>query len=179
MKKIILAVLLSGTIAGVYAQTEKNDWLVGGRLDINTGDNSTNIGFSPGAGVFLINNFAFGGNLALSYQKTGDVKYTNFGIGPFVRYYFTNAQARPLLSAAINFLTGTTKAPGYSSSNTGSKLFLGGGVAVFINDNVSFEGLMGYAHTKYKNFDGDGGFSLGLGFQVYLNKRQVERLRGK
>jgi hypothetical protein len=38
---------------------------------------------------------------------------------------------------------------------------------------------MGYSHTKYSGFEGSGGFNLGIGFQVYLSRRQVERLRGK
>ncbi len=87
--------------------------------------------------------------------------------------------ARPLLQASVSFLSSKYKEPGFSSTQSGTNLFLGGGVAVFINDNVSIEGLMGYSRTKYKDFDGSGGFNLGIGFQVYLNKGQVERLRGK
>ena len=54
---------------------------------------------------------------------------------------------------------------------------LAGGVAVFINDNVSIEVLAGYSRTKYKDFEASGGFNLGIGFQVYLSKRQVENVR--
>ncbi|MEI9808893.1 MAG: outer membrane beta-barrel protein [Bacteroidota bacterium] len=127
----------------------------------------------------MANNFAVGGNLSFTHQKAGDAKTTNFGIGPFARYYFTQAMARPLLQASVSFLSSKYKEPGFSSTQSGTNLFLGGGVAVFINDNVSIEGLMGYSRTKYKDFDGSGGFNLGIGFQVYLNKGQVERLRGK
>lgn len=179
MKKIILAILVSGIITTVNAQTEKGDVMVGGRLDLNTGDNSTYIGFTPAVGVFVINNVAVGGNIGITHQKSGDVKNTNFGIGPFARWYFTQAKARPLLHGAFSYLSSKYKAPGFTSTNNGSNVFLGGGVAVFINENVSVEVLMGYSHTKYKDFDGDGGFNLGIGFQVYLNKKQVQKLRGK
>jgi len=176
MKKIILAMFLSGILTTLHAQTEKGDWLVGGRVDINTGDNSTHIGFSPNGGIFVVNNLAVGGNIKIDYSKAGDIKVTDFGIGPFIRYYFTEATARPLLQAAINYISSKVNAPTFSSTNNGSEIFLGGGVAIFINENVSIELLTGYSHTKYKDFDGSGGFNLGIGFQVYLSKRQVDKL---
>ena len=83
MNKFLLVVLLSFAFAAANSQTEKGDWLVGGRVDINTGENSTQIGFTPNAGYFVINNLAVGGNFSLNYIKSGDVKSTTFGIGPF------------------------------------------------------------------------------------------------
>lgn len=179
MKKIFLAIILSGIISLANAQTEKGDWLVGGRLDLNTGDNSTYIGFTPDAGIFIINNLAIGGNIGIIYDKAGDGKTTKFNVGPFVRYYFTTAKVRPLLEAAFGYVSSKYKEPGFSATNNGSNLFLGGGAAAFINENVSIELLMGYSRTKYSEFAPDGGFNLGIGFQVYLNKRQVEKLRGQ
>ena len=41
------------------------------------------------------------------------------------------------------------------------------------------DALMGYDRTKYKNFSGSGGFAFNVGFQVYLLKDQVEKVRGK
>lgn len=179
MKKIFLAIAFSAILTAIHAQTEKGDWLVGGRIDINTGDNSTNIGFTPGAGYFIINNLAIGANLVIDYSKSADIKVTNFGIGPFVRYYFTTAKVRPLLHGSLSFLNTKVKTPLGSESNTGMNIFLGGGAAIFINENVSLEPIMGYTNTKYKNFEGSGGFSFGFGFQVYINKGQVDKLRGK
>ncbi|MBC7949219.1 MAG: outer membrane beta-barrel protein [Chitinophagaceae bacterium] len=179
MRRILFTALILGIIATANAQTEKGDWLVGGRVDINTGDNSTVIGFSPGAGLFVIDNLAIGANLNLNYTKSADIKVTNFAIGPFVRYYFTKAKVRPLLHGSINFGSTKVKTPLGTESNTASTLFLGGGVAIFINDNVSLEPIIGYSNTKYKNFEGSGAFNFGFGFQVYLNKGQVDKLRGK
>jgi hypothetical protein len=179
MKKIILAIFLSGIIISANAQTDKGDWLVGGRIDLNTAKNSTHIGFTPNAGYFIINNLAVGGNFTLDYTKSGNDKVTDFSVGPFARYYFTNAKARPLLLGSFGYISQHLKGTGYSSDNNGFNFFLGGGAAIFINDNVSIEMLAGYSHTKYKGFDGSGGFNLGIGFQVYLSKRQVDRLRGQ
>jgi outer membrane protein len=178
MKKIILAILLSGVFITVNAQTEKGDWIVGGRIDLNTSDNNTHIGFSPNGAYFLINNLAIGGNLMIDYSKSGDNKVTNLGIGPFARYYFTQAMARPLLQASVDYISRQIKDPIFSSTNNGVNIFIAGGLAVFINENVAIEVLAGYSNTKYKGFDGSGGFNLGIGFQVYLKKGQVDRLRG-
>ena len=52
MRKIILSIFLTAIFYVTNAQTEKGDWLVGGRIDLNTGENSTQIGISPSAGFF-------------------------------------------------------------------------------------------------------------------------------
>ena len=179
MKKIITATLLIALFTTANAQTEKGDWMVGGGLRLNASDNNTEIAFEPNAGIFIINNFAVGGSIALDYTKSGNTKITSFGIGPFLRYYFTSANVRPLLQANINYLTSKVKIPGNSSTNSGVNFFLGGGAAIFVSDQVSLDILLGYYHTKFKDFDGSGGFALTIGFQVYLLKRQVERLRGQ
>jgi hypothetical protein len=174
MKRIILALLLSGIFISTKAQTEIGDWLVGGRIDINAVDQNTLLSFSPSAGIFFAHNFAAGGQLMLSYLKSGGAKTTAFGIGPFVRYYFTNSNVKPLLQASIGYQTQKVTVSGISGTNSYASFFLGGGVAVFINENVSLEPIMGYT-----NNDGTGGFNFGMGFQVYLSKRQVEKVRGK
>ena len=179
MKKIIVACLLIALFTTAKAQTEKGDWMVGGGLRLNTSDNSTEITFAPNAGLFVIKNLAIGANFALSYSKAGDDKVTTFGFGPFTRFYFTNAKVRPIIQGNLNYLSSKLKTPVITSTNTGLNFFLGGGAAIFVSDQVSLDILMGYDHTKYKDFDGSGGFAMSIGFQVYLLKRQMERLRGQ
>src|SRR3990170_183524 len=180
MKRILLTVILSTGFIITNAQTEKGDWMVGGGFRLNTSDNNTVIALTPNAGAFIIKNLALGGNLSFSYAKSGDTKITDFGIGPFVRYYFTNANVRPILHGSLNFKSSKTKITGLgSSSDTGLNFFLGGGAAVFISDQVSIDALLGYDHTKYHDSDGSGGFAMTIGFQVYLLKHQMDRVRGK
>jgi hypothetical protein len=176
MKKITFTLILAAFTILAFSQTDKGDWMVGGRIDINTGKNSTHIGFTPNAGVFFFENFAAGGTITFDYAKSGDNKTTDFGIGPFARYYFTHHKARPLVHANVNYLSSKLKTPMFSSTNTGTNLFLGGGLAYFINRNVSLEGLIGYSNTKYKNFEGSGGLRINIGFQVYLSRRAVSTL---
>jgi hypothetical protein len=180
MKKIILALFLSGILASVNAQTEKGDWMVGGSFRLNTTDNNTEISLTPSAGLFVIDNLAVGASLTISYSKTGTLKLTDFGVGPFVRYYFTNANIRPILQGSLNFLSRRSKNGSNSpTTNNGTSYFLGGGAAIFISEQVSIDGLMGFNHSKFDHLAGGGGFALNVGFQVYLFKNQMDKVRGK
>src|SRR5574338_410100 len=179
MKKYIAMILLTGIAGLSKAQTSKGDWMVGGTVGLNTNNNNTQIAFTPTAGAFVINNLAVGGEFLLDYTKTGNNKVTNFGFGPFVRYYFTNADVRPIVQGDLGYISQHIKSGLGSSTNNGSHYFLGGGAAIFISNQVSLDILMGYDHYKYSDFDGTGGFKLGVGFQVYLLKRQMDRIRGK
>jgi hypothetical protein len=179
MRKLIAFFSLTVIFYTLNAQTEQGDWIIGGRVDLNTGQNSTQIRFNPGAGFFVINNLAVGGNFIIDYAKSGDLKTTDFGLGPFARYYFTKSNAKPLLHTAFNYLSSKAEGPNTSITNNGINFLAAGGVALFINENVAVEILAGYSRTKFKDFKASGGFSLGIGFQVYLSKRQVDDINSK
>jgi hypothetical protein len=159
------------------AQTEKGDWLVGGLLDLNTAKNSTTFEFSPNAGYFVLDNLAIGGNLVFAYDKFGDLKATTFGIGPFARYYFTDSKIRPFFAGDMTFEKIKFTTTVGSSTEDAFSWFLGGGAAFFINENVAVDGLIGYAHSKVSDEEGTGGLRLRVGFQVYINRHQVESVR--
>lgn len=181
MKKVLLSALLVGFVSVLNAQTQKNDWMVGGNFRLNTADNNTQIAFTPNAGLFVIDNLAVGANFTLNYQKDGNNKFTAFGVGPFARYYFTteSQKIRPIVHGSFNYLSRKNKVGSVSSTNNGTNYFLGGGAAAFISPTVSIDALMGYDHTKYTDFDGSGGFAFNIGFQVYINKGIIEKLKGK
>lgn len=179
MKKLLFSVLLlTTTVAALQAQTTKGDWMVGGNFRLNTSGN-TEISLTPNAGLFVIKNLAFGGNVNFNYSKDGITKTTAFGIGPYVRYYFGSANIRPILHGNFNFLSSKVKINNVSSTNNGTNFFLGGGGAIFISEHASLDILAGYDHTDYNSLDGTGGFALNIGFQVYLHKHQMDRVRGK
>lgn len=178
MKKIIGSLVFLAIVVSAQAQTSKGDWMVGGYFKINTSDNNTQIGLTPTAGAFVANNLAIGGSLLFDYQKAGDNKITTFGIGPFMRYYFTDANVKPMFHGSLSFLSQKFKSGSFASSTTsGLNYFLGGGAAIFISEHASIDILMGYDHTRFDG-DGSGGFALNVGFQVYLHKGQVDRVRG-
>ncbi|MBI3138772.1 MAG: hypothetical protein HYZ15_09325 [Sphingobacteriales bacterium] len=175
MKKFLFGLAVLAGVTNANAQTSKNDWMLGGQFRLNTTDNNTAISFTPNAGVFVVDNLAVGGNFSLSYSKVGNTKNTFFGVGPFARYYFTTeTQAvRPLVHGAINFTSQKYKNNLGSTTLSGLNYFVGGGAAFFISKNVSVDALLGYDHTKLKDFSGSGGFAFNVGFQVYLLKGQV------
>jgi hypothetical protein len=174
---ILFFVFSIALVVGVQAQTEKGDWLVGGILDLNTSSENTSFQFSPNAGYFVINNLAVGANLQISYDKLGSLKVNSFGVGPFVRYYFTDAKIKPFFTGDMNFLNRKITTNIGSNTESAFNYFLGGGAAIFINENVAIEGILGYDHTKVSDEDGSGGLRLRVGFQVYLNRHQVRNVR--
>ena len=178
MKKNLLTLVLATAVMITNAQTDKGDWMVGGSFRLNTEENNTTIALTPNAGVFIIRNLAVGGNVGVDYSKLGSNKTTDFRIGPFIRYYFTQANVRPILHGSFNYVNRQIKNV-TSNTEKGINFFLAGGAAIFLNEQVSLDALLGYNHTKLKGFDGNGGFAMTIGFQVYLLRDQVDKVRGK
>ncbi|TAD92460.1 MAG: hypothetical protein EAY75_02550 [Bacteroidetes bacterium] len=176
MKKMLSALLVLCTLHGL-SQTEKSSFLVGGGLGLKTGENNSQFSIDPNFGYFFFDNFAAGANLRLNFSKAGAVRENELGIGPFARYYFGQASTRPFLVSEFDLLTSTFKSGSLKSKNNGWGFLFGLGFAAFITDNVAVEGVSGYNFSKYKDFEGDGGFSLRLGFQLYFNNSSVKRLK--
>lgn len=173
MKKIYVFVLVMCCMYGAMAQTERGNWLIGGGFNINTVSNSTTIGLNPTFGYFAANNFAVGASIMLEYDKFGENKSTTFGIGPLARYYFGKTHVKPFVTGELNFISQKFKFPAGTNTENGVNYFLAGGLALFLNENVALEGLAGYNHTKIKGIEGDGGFAMRVGFQVYLHPNRV------
>jgi len=161
------------------AQTEKGSWLVGGNFGLNTAKNNSQISISPSAGYFFLHNFAAGAQINFAYSKDVDIKRTNFGVGPFARYYFGTMNIRPFADGELSYESTKSKIVGTGASSTvnGSSFFIGGGLAAFINRNVAIEGLAGYKSKSIKNGPNTGGINLRMGFQVYLSRDQVENMK--
>lgn len=181
MKKNVFTLLVFFVMTGAaFAQTEKGNWLVGGNIGLNTPKTNTTFNVSPNAGFFFIDNFAAGAMFNYNYNKTETRKNTDFGFGPFARYYFGSSNTRPLLHAQYNYLSTKTTVGTVSSTLNGGEFYVAGGLAAFINRNVALEGLAGYDYTKHRHStDGSGGFKLMIGFQVYLSGSQMSRATGQ
>jgi len=178
MKKILLAgMLLAATLT--QAQTEKNSVLVGGGFSLQTGSGNSQFSLNPTVGVFAADNFLLGGTLTFNTQKLGSVKSTEFGIGPFARYYFGNTSTKPFLVGEFDFLSSKTEQSSTASEikTNGTRFLIGLGFAAFVNETVAVEGVSGYSYSKFKNVDGNGGFNLRLGFGIYFNRRSAKDLK--
>ncbi|HEY8935965.1 MAG TPA: outer membrane beta-barrel protein [Cyclobacteriaceae bacterium] len=109
MKPFLTAVLIL-TSLGVYSQTDRNSFLIGGNASLSYqetkytssfGSNykTTSASVSPSVGFFVIKNLCAGLALPVSFSTTkydnnsssisfGNSKSKSYGVGPFVRYYY-------------------------------------------------------------------------------------------
>jgi opacity protein-like surface antigen len=110
MKPFLTTVLLLLTSLGVYSQTNKNSFLIGGSASLSyletkyppsfgTNYKTMSASVSPSVGFFVIKNFCVGLSMPLSISNTkydnngsnvnfGNSKSNSYGVGPFVRYYY-------------------------------------------------------------------------------------------
>jgi hypothetical protein len=178
MKKLLIAIIAFYSTSACFGQTDQGDFLVGGSFGFRTNKNNSNFNFSPNGGYFVANNFAVGANVLLNFSKDGDVKTSEIGLGPFVRYYLGKTTVRPFLISSIGFTSTSTKSPGLPKINPKGYYFLAGlGYAAFISDDLALEGIAGYNYTDYKNGSSFNGFSLNFGFQIYLNRRKIDEIK--
>lgn len=182
MRKFTAFVLLLVSTHAI-SQTEKGSTLVGGALSLQTTKNNSNFSVTPNIGFFAANNFAMGGALNLNFSKIGDVKNNQFGVGPYLRYYFGKTQTKPFLLTEGSFLSAKyetfdplTNVKTKTSSN-GVGFLVGLGFAAFVNDVVAVEGLTGYNYSDFKGSTGSGGFTMRLGFQLYFNHKSLNDLK--
>jgi hypothetical protein len=143
----------SGTIQSYHGET-----IVGNTVSKTT---VFALNLSPGAGYFIIDNFAIGANLTTTYYKQGLNKYYTLGLGPWARYYFDNGV---FVKAETNFIL----FHGMGSNNSRQRTYSiapGVGYAIFLNQNVSLEPCLSYtfSHTHYSS-----------DFNEKLNNLQIE-----
>ena len=182
---ILSAFVLLSSVA--FGQTEKGKWTVSGNTSLqilNTGesgyDNKTNITLNTSAGYFVINNLAIGVSFAAVSQEgysaisiihtepngwqsiKQEIHHVSISVLPTATYYFpTASKIKPYIQAGIGY--GTTKIS--FNFTDGLALGGGGGIAYFINKNVSLDfGLQylrnDYDGSIYSTFGGVVGFSL-------------------
>lgn len=196
LKSSLIFFILMGISTSVLAQTEKGSILIGGSSSLNftslsgkvesgnySGDGSkiSSLELSPGAGYFIFNNLAVGVQFSLSSASEKEIgdKYTESTtmLFPFARLYFGKSNIKPFVQAAYG--------PGWQKwqyndndkereNLTGYELT--GGLAFFLNRNISFDISLGYASatakfTDYRNVDinstasGTGG---NIGFSIFF-----------
>lgn len=179
-KSIVFAAILLAFANTTTAQTNREDWLIGGNFRINTTEANKDFTFQPMAGYFFAKGFAAGAEFKLSFTKFGGSKGTAFGVGPFARYYFNlnNSSFKPLVHSSFTIESNRTEENNVKITNTVTSLFIGGGAAFFINENVALEAIAGYNRSKYENTSSEGGFAFRMGFQVHLLGREVRTIKG-
>jgi hypothetical protein len=185
MKKIKL-LLISTLLFSISANSQitKNYWMMGGTGNFTNykstiQNNNTEIvqtgnafQFSPDIGYFVIDNLALGAVVILSYSNPSGENNNSYGYGisPFVRYYFRKPEKMInfFLQTSYGFSEGKSESGG---SNRSSGYNLKGGSAIFLNSSVALELSIDYDSSK-SNYDAKyNNFIIGIGFQIYLEKK--------
>jgi opacity protein-like surface antigen len=148
----------------------------------------------------VINNLSVGVTAALDLDKSESEatpgqyaqssKSRSITAGPFVRYYVP-LNSKLYVFGQVSYGWRWTKTesnytnpslPTTAVDKTKTSSWgLGAGLSYFINPNIALEASLNYAHDRLKDGDADngymttqktGGFSLGIGFQIFLRKAQ-------
>jgi hypothetical protein len=175
--RIYITVLFLLVVSVLRAQTDKGSIMAGGHLSLNTNKGGSSFRFNPQLGFFIADNLVIGGDINMDFSKAGTVKTSEFGIGPFGRYYFGKKQTKPFLVSSANYITVSSKSNSVDINSTGWSFLFGAGFAAFLNRNIAVEGITGYRYANYSNTEGAGGFNLSLGFQLYFARDVVKDIK--
>lgn len=171
-------------------QITRDTWMIGGNGNFifsnsntsspNTKSTSTNLTLAPNIGYFFIDKFA--GGLRLSFNRY-HIKYgqannnfstfRNYGIGPFVRYYFLDIDNPYNILVEGSYQFGDEKTETTNSTNNSSTniISFSAGPVIYFNSSVGIEFLLNYSSTGVSGNKGRGdSFGIGIGLQIHLQK---------
>lgn len=183
MNKIImpaLCMLLYGLAA--IGQITKNNWMLGGAISYaSTNYNSINFGLAhttynlevkPNVGYFFIDKLSAGlrSGIGITGDRDRSQSYTDFNIGPYIRYYLLNPEKYVNVITEAGYLYGFEK--GSTPEKTPKNTFcFSAGPVLYFNTVVGLEVLLSYSTYKYSGFTGNNNtIMVGLGLQVHLEK---------
>ena len=195
MKKFFFLFSSAIFFFSAQAQLTKDNWLAGGTGNFLSSKNTfsspayssssdrIDIKISSNIGYFIADKFALGVRPSFSKYKeqvngagglTSNV--SRFEFGPFVRYYFLQADKQYNILTDVSYQYGIYYSkPTKGNINTFSA---SAGTVVFFNSTVGLEFLAGYYSRKEvmplttsgENVSNQKGFQIGIGFQVHLEK---------
>lgn len=190
MKKTILLFLIAFTFYyDADCQITKDNWLVGGNASFSFNNSNaetndtktTTINVAPDIGYFFIDKFAGGlrlsfynNNIKFGPPNNNFTTFTNYSIGPFVRYYFLPVDNPYNILTEISYQFGNEKIktnnPPASNSNSNSFTFSVGPV-IYFNSCVGIEFLLNYSNSgNNANSRRGNSFGAGIGLQIHLEK---------
>lgn len=181
LKLFFIAILLCTTSAN--SQITKGNWMVGGSGNFtsykstfqsnntevtNTG---SGINISPNLGYFVVDNFAVGTAVGFNFSNPSGANNNShsYDISPFVRYYFRKSEKiiNPFLQTSYGFGNSKNESGG---SNKIRGYTIKGGSAIFFNSSVAIELSLNYNSSKYNSDTKYNDFTIGIGFQIHLEK---------
>jgi hypothetical protein len=186
--KIFLLLSASLILANTtMAQLNKGQFLAGGNISFESlkteGENvvshkTTTFYVSPNIGYFILPKFVGGLRLNFNtYKQKYPVSYTqrNISLSPFLRYYLLSRTQKFNVLADASYINSKSKSRiqnGLAPVERTRGYTISLGPAIFLNEHVALEFLVGYKHTKVKDI-GDNKttrVTTGLGLQIHLGK---------
>src|SRR5687767_14919144 len=168
------------------SQINKGQFLAGGNISFesikNDGEDvvnykTTNFFISPNIGYFIIPKLAGGLRLNIrSYKQKIPAGYTQVSVSlsPFLRYYLLSQKQKFNVLVDSGYINVKTKTRIQNSrlSERTRGYTVSVGPAIFLNERVALEFLLGYKRTNVKNYEDNKNTTLntGLGLQIHLGK---------
>ena len=195
MKQLQMLVAVLIFTFNTYGQLTKSTWLLGGSgsmysynedytaQSVNVTAKYTSIDLSSSIGYFFFDKFSGGLRPYFSSYKGessggGTTNSYRLAIGPFVRYYFLDADKPFNILSDVSYQIGLNKDLGALGQkgkfNTFSIL---GGTEVFFNSTAGLEILIGYRNQVASLNSSSGynskkkGFQASIGFTLHLEKK--------
>jgi hypothetical protein len=138
---LVVASIVSSPVLAQGSPIGKGSWIISGNAGANsqhddTSDQTvTSISLLPSALMFVHQGLAIGGAVSLGYFNTSSGSTKSYGVGPNIRYYFSDPTAKTL-----PYVSGTF-APSWSSSDPKSSTALSS-----TNHSIELEGAFGVTH---------------------------------
>jgi outer membrane protein W len=166
------------------AQTDQGRFTVGSSFaNLSFSKGSVSVSLYPSVGYFVVDNLAVGLSLTAAYGSNDftfnaastNLKSTILGVGPYVNYYFGEGKLKPVIGASFSYLHQSNDTIDINGNIGKSKenytnASLGGGIAYFINDNVSVNGIVNYNRDLRADVANPGSVNVNFGFQIFLGE---------
>lgn len=189
---VIVTAILILSFSDLFAQPTEGKWMFAGstsfsfqsvkqkyklgQLSADAGS-STVFQITPQVGYTILDNMVVGLELGLSSASMGDmdIKQSSFLAGPFIKYYFdvNSPTVYPFVSGALGLGSEKENYEGETYKTNFSAFGLGGGIAIFVKENISLDLGLSYVskNSKYPDEESkliQNTILFGVGFVVFL-----------
>lgn len=159
MKKILMTLTVMLAVSAAYAQK----MYVGGGIGLwnNHNEDETVFSISPEFGYGINERWSVGGQLNLDlHAVVGGPDITSFAIAPYARLtLYGNSIVRLFLEMGLGLSVSSERG---SDADAGFEIGVKPGVAVNLNDHISFFSKVGFAGFR-QDYRGDGNSGFGVG----------------
>jgi hypothetical protein len=155
------------------SQTQKGTLLLGGSAGVQFSD-PFSVNFNPNVGVFVLDKLAIGSSLSSYFSSETRYRYSQLGIGPFVRYYFGEKKLQYFVLADVGLYRNWYKVdnPPFEERRQVSNFWnarAGLGAVYFITQQIGLEATLYYRINDSPGSDNsDSNLFLNFGLQIYL-----------